>query len=115
MSRGAAIRADVHAAVRADTTDIPVRWDDDNAVRWHEPGDLELVAPAPARREPVDDLRVTVDHLAGMSTGRPVVTIRYTAPRELFDAPVEEWQGIAIREAMRRHAAGVGRDNDEDR
>lgn len=103
IRRGEAIRADLAAARRAHRTELPVRWDDDGTIGWYMPCELDVVVPAPAVREPgADDMKVTVDHLAGMGSGRPVVTIRFTAPRELFDVPVEQWRDVALAEAQRR-------------
>lgn len=78
---------------------------------------ITAVNPAyPHRQDAIDDVRVVVDRLAGMATGRAVVTIRFEAPVDLFDdVRIESWADIAVREAGVRHEIAKTRPRDRQR
>ena len=55
---------------------------------------------------PTDDLRVTVDRLAAIGTGRATVTVKFGIDAAFFDdVPVDQWISVAVAQIMRRHAA----------
>jgi hypothetical protein len=60
---------------------------------------------APKLTPGVDDLKITVDKLAAIRDGHAVVTVKFSAPADMFDRPMALWPGIVMAEANRRHNA----------
>jgi hypothetical protein len=57
-------------------------------------------------QNPTDDLRVTVDRLAAISSGQAVVTLKFSIDADFFaDLPTDQWTAAAVAQALQRHAA----------